>query len=202
MSTWGPGSLASFDDAGTGRPRDTSPDRFRPATTPPGPPRLPRRGRRPRRLPPRRAHLARLPVDARRDPPLVRHPGAARQHRPEPRLAPGRPLLHRRRALPGPGPLAPGGLPGRAPRADRGPRPGYPVTGHLAWPSDLPGRRLVVLDARHARAAGPLRHLGPGQARVQLPGGPDPGPLPRRHRDPAGGPRVAASGPRDGVRRG
>ena len=158
----------------------------------------PRRGRRPRRLPPRRAPLARLPADPRRHPPLVRRPGPPRQHRPDPRLAPGRPLVHRRGLLPGAGTPAPGGLPGRAPRPDRGPRPGHPHAGHLARPPHLPGRRLVLLDARHARAAGPLRHLGPGQARLQLPGGPHPGPVPRRHRAAAGGPRRPAAGPRDG----
>ena len=67
--------------------------------------------------------------------------------------------------------------------------------GHLARPPHVPGRRLVVLDARHARAAGPLRHLGPGQARLRLPGGPHPGPVPRRHRAAAGGPRRRRCGP-------
>ena len=52
----------------------------------------------------------------------------------------------------------------------------------MARPSHLPGRRLVVLHARHCRAAGPLRPARqPGQG-LRLPGGSHPGAVPRRHR--------------------
>ena len=146
---------------------------YRPATTPARPrPCLDER-RRPRRLPQRRAPLARLPPDPRRHPPLVPHPGPPRQHRPDPRLAPGRPRLHRRGLLPGPRPAAPGRLPGRAPRPGRGPRPRTPEAegrwrGHRTFLVD--GSSFSMPDTPELRA-----HFGqPGRARpgLRLPGGP------------------------------
>ena len=67
-------------------------------------PRCPARRRpHPRRLPRRRTHLVQLvPLDPGGHHPLVPHPGLPRQHRLDPRLAPGRPRASSAAPLPGP----------------------------------------------------------------------------------------------------
>jgi hypothetical protein len=54
----------------------------------------------------------------------------------------------------------------------------------LAWPPDLNGRRLRRQHARHPRAATSLRPADQSGRRLRLPGGPHPGPGPRRDRPP------------------
>ena len=93
--------------------------------------------------------------------------------------------------LPGPRPTPAGRLPDRPPRNGQGIGLRHRDGGSMARPSHLPGRRLVVLHARHCRAAGPLRPARqPGQG-LRLPGGSHPGAVPRRHRVAPGGFRGA-----------
>ena len=84
-----------------------------------------------------------------------------------------------------------GRLPDRPPRCGQGIGLRHRDGGSMARPSHLPGRRLVVLHARHSCAAGPLRPARqPGQG-LRLPGGSHAGAVPRRHRVAPGGFRGA-----------
>ena len=142
----------------------------------------------------RRTYLVReLPLDPGGHHPLVPHPGPPRQHRLERRLLDGRPSLLGLRLLPGPQPAPAGRLPGGPPRGRQGLDPGHRGGRTLARPSGLADRWLGVLHARRRGAASLLRTAGqPGQG-VRLPGGPHPGPVPRRHRAAAGGRRGAVA---------
>ena len=78
-------------------------------------------------------------------------------------------------------------------RAWSGIRPGDRRHGEVAGPSHVPARRLVLLDARHARAPSPFRSVRRPAPRLRVPHRQDPGPVPRRHRDVARRPRRPAA---------
>ena len=114
------------------------------------------------------------------------------------------PVVHRVGLLPGAGAGAAGGVPGAADGGvRRGPAP-HPRAGPpVARPAPYPaGRRLDVLDARHARAPQGVRAAQGAGGRVRVPGRPPGGAVQRRHRAAArrGGRAALQRGRRRGGR--